>query len=256
MEQSTSKTGVIIPPSRIDGGDSIATTFASIGRLVNDVCETVAKAWEKGERDYNRGALLRALQRRRQWKKADEPRLLALGISSRLIQQHIGAKRLGRPIVSGYKSFADALGSIFVEVLTLADRRTKPHERLWILKRLPLWPCFVEALYRGERESAKARRLRAPSDEAENIVGNALNMSPEAVHKLCGEVRRARKKGDPVPGCRAMTVAEFEAWKHTGEFRDDPFSGDEKVLPRLIVGTRSWEAHGTCRKPSARWSGY
>ena len=242
MEQSTPKTGVIIPPTRIDREDSIAATFTSIGRLINDVCEKVARAWEKGDRDHNRGARLRALRRRRQWKKADRPRLLALGISPRVIEQHIGAKRLGRPVVNEYKPLADALGSIFVEILTLTDRRTKPHERLWILKRLPMWPYFVEALYRGERESAKAGRLRSPSIEAENIVGNALHMSPEAVHKVCGEVRRNRKKGAALPDCRAMTVAEFEAWKRTGEFRDDPFAGDEKVLPRLIVGTRSWAA--------------
>jgi hypothetical protein len=233
MEHSTPTAGVIVPPSRIDGGDSIAATFASIGRIINDV----VGAWQKGDRDYNRGARLRALQRRRQWKKADRPRLLALGISPRLIEQHIGAKRLGRPVVREYEPLADALGSIFVEVLMLANPRTKPHERLWIVKRSPMWPYFVEALYRGERESAKARRLRSPSIEAENIVGNALHMSPEAVHKVCGEIRRDRKKRAALPDCRAMTVAEFEAWKRTGEFRDDPFLGDEKVLPRLIVGT-------------------
>ncbi|MDR3419916.1 MAG: hypothetical protein P4L80_01525 [Xanthobacteraceae bacterium] len=234
MEESAPKTGVIFPPSQVDGGDSIAATFATIGRVINAVCEHLVSAWEKGERDYNRGARLRALQRRRQWKKADRPRLLALGVSSQLIERHVGTKRLGRPVVNQHKPLAHALESIFLAVLALDDRRTKPHERLSILKRLPMWwPYFVEALYRGERESAKARRLRSPSIEAEVIVGKALNMSPEAIHKVCGDVRRGRKKGTALPDCRAMTVAEFEMWKRTGKLPKDLISEQVGTISRL-----------------------
>jgi hypothetical protein len=214
MEQSTPKTG-IIPPSRNDG-DLIAPIFENIGRILYALGETIFKALETADRDYNRGARLRALQRRHQWKQADKPRLLALGISPRSIEQRIGAKRLGRPVVSGYKSLAEALDLLSAQVMTLDDVRTEPHERLRILKRLSIWPFVVEALYRGERERAKAV-------EAENIIGDALHMSPEAVHKLCGKVRRDRKKGIAPPDCPAMTVAEFKEWMRSGKHPDDQF---------------------------------
>jgi hypothetical protein len=90
----------------------------------------------------------------------------------------------------------------------------------------------VEALYRGELESARENHLKSPSSVAEIAVGGALNASPESIRKICAEVRRKRRDGTALPDSPAITVTEFDYWKKTGRFYESQRNTDNLRLNR------------------------
>jgi len=75
----------------------------------------------------------------------------------------------------------------------------------------------VEAFYRGEHASAKAKGIRRPSHYAEDVVAQALAISAPSVHMICGRIRRMRKECGESANFPAMTLSDFKKWMETGD---------------------------------------
>lgn len=127
------------------------------------------------------------------------------------------SKLVGRGTTMTYYPLTNKLLGIGKYLSEIIDPATLPNRRLFLLKQHPSWwPQFVESTFRGECERLKALHVKSPSASAEEAVAKACCISTSSVRRLCIAVRK-----DPVSRAdpnRAMTVADFENWKKSGEF--------------------------------------
>jgi hypothetical protein len=175
------------------------------------------KAWPEKHR---RAQLLAAYGRRRSWKKADVPRLQALGVNKSAQRRMVRLAGRSRPVVPKARSLIEEIEDKLKDIRLLIDPHAPSIRRRRALRNWPCWPQYVEALYRGEYAQIKKRGVKGPSEEAEPSVGSALGMSPATVRRICGGVRRNRVEGVNTPEMPPMTLAEFDAW----------FEGEESLL--------------------------
>lgn len=196
-----------------EGSEEDRSQFA-LGAVVLLVCAWIMMSWESWREGHARQARLTAYRRRQHWRKADVPRLVELGIPRYRIERTIDANKCrGRGVVHRYLSLDDKMAELAEQFGVLLAPETPPHTRLATLKRTPLWPEVVEALYRGEHAAAQEESMRSPSTHAETIVAACLGISDSSVHKTCAAVRKARRLEGKVPDSDSLLrVSAFEAW--------------------------------------------
>jgi hypothetical protein len=175
--------------------------------------------YEEFQTAHRRGALLKAYRSRRRWRKADVPKLRKLGVcaaAEKLLRRLEGEKGRGRGVVSHYRSPDDFLSAGAKHFDAFLAPETAPHDRLKLLKKIPLvWPYLVEALYRGEHSARKAAGAKAASDVAAQVVAGDLGLSYATVRKLCTKVRQER--GEAFSDFPALTLNDFGRWQQTGD---------------------------------------
>jgi hypothetical protein len=187
-----------------------------VGRALAVLRKQITSTVEQAEEQHRQRALLAAHRLKNSWKKSDLPGLQSLGITIETEDQRKLGRR-GRPVVQPHKSLSATIIHRLSAVQPLFDPASSPHQRRRALKLWPWWPHFVEALYRGELDRAKARRVAHASDHAEELVGAELNISASQVHRICGKIRRLRKEWDGAANFPAMTLDDFKDWMTTGE---------------------------------------
>jgi hypothetical protein len=198
--------------------------MAAIGLAMVTVQRAVATWAQETEIQYERGARMKAVRRRREWKVGDARHLRTLPharISTKRLDQLENSGKRGRPVVQPYVPLPKALTYWAKNMEALFDPTTPPHVRLNIMKKTRRWPEFVESLYRGCYLIEKAKGLPEPSVTAEKQAADLLLLSPATLHKLCTEVRRQFKSGEWPMG-QPLTPAEFTHWKETGELPGGP----------------------------------
>jgi hypothetical protein len=184
----------------------------------------IVSQWGDWQTSHQKRARRTAYRRRHQWRKADVPRLLKLGVPMERIQRITddNNKRRGRGVVQSYQSLDEVvtLRAEQFNVLLAAD--TPPHSRLSTLKQTPFWRYIVEALYRGEHTAAKEIRQKSASSHAEQVVAGCLGISDSQVRKICVGVRKERKRENRPAYADSeflLRVNEFEAWQRTGDLQ-------------------------------------
>lgn len=168
------------------------------------------------ERAHHRGELLAAYRRRSSWKKADVPHLQSLGVNATAQRRMSLLTGRGRPVVHPHQPLWSTLTRRFAEIQPLCDPAASPQQRKRALRRWPWWRHYVEALYRGELARAKNRGIARPSIYAEEIVGDAMNISAATVHKICGEIRRLRGEWEGAANFPPMTLDELNRCMKSG----------------------------------------
>ena len=198
--------------------DEISAFFSQVGPWLDGLPARINRWWEEKQHAHRRAALLEAYRRRRHWRKADIPKLRALGVCSaadRRLQRIESAKSPGRGVIRSYSPLDETLTAGIAHLGAYFDPATPPAKRLALLKKTrPWWPYVVEALYRGEYHARKSSRTKSPSEIAEQEVARHLGVSPAIVRKLCTAVRQER--GAAPPDCPAIPVAHFDAWLQKG----------------------------------------
>jgi transcriptional regulator with XRE-family HTH domain len=155
---------------------------------------------------------LRALRKRKDWRKADLPRLLYIGVppaGQRRIAKLLKSKSPGRGVVPPSKSFLEEIVDGWETMKGLADPATPPNIRRKLYEKTRWWPYFIEAAYRGELKKVKggtAWHHRRASEFAEQEVAAAVGISASKVHQLCQQVRDWRG-GAPAPADEPSTSA-------------------------------------------------
>jgi hypothetical protein len=208
-EISVEKTSPAIP-------DEALATLVAVGVLVFAVGRSLI-AWAEGlDGRYRRAQLLAAYRCRHSWKKADIHRLEALGVNrhARKRMQRLAGR--GRPVVAAQRPLEEMLVERFNAFSLLAGPEGSPQERRRRFKDWPWWKHHVEAYYRGEHEIAKRQGMKSPAMEAELRVGEALGMSPSAIHSICAEIRRMRQEDELSANFPAETLADYERWMTHG----------------------------------------
>ena len=99
-----------------------------------------------------------------------------------------------------------------------SDPDLSPDERLEIFKSLQAWPRIVLGLYRAELAIAENNRKEndvpeygreKPSEIAQRVVGDVIDLGPDRVRDLCKEGRRHLNQGMPSQGGNT-TAAMFK----------------------------------------------
>jgi hypothetical protein len=187
-----------------------------VGRALVVLQKQITSTVEQAEEQHRQQALLAAHRLKNSWKKSDLPGLRSLGIIIEAEDQRkIGSR--GRPVVQPHTPLCATIINRLSAVQPLFDPASSPHQRKRALKLWPWWPHFVDALYRGELDRAKARCVAHSSGYAEELVGAELNISASQVHSICGKIRRLRKEWDGAANFPAMTLDDFKDWMTTGE---------------------------------------
>lgn len=165
----------------------------------------------KARRDHLRKARLEAYKRRHQWRKADIPRLLRMGVNpqaQRRIERLLQSKSSGRGVIREYKNLDDYFRALVDFFRIFDDPTTSSRTRLALFKSIRVWPSFVESMYRGELTAAEEGKRHLvglkygrekPSDIAEQAVAEAIGMSTASVHALCDRVRKKHNRPDGPP---------------------------------------------------------
>lgn len=203
----------------------IMSFVVNVQRTIARVRQSLEASWKKAERDHQRAARLKAYRLRHRWKKGDEGRLQAVGISEvarRRFNRIKLMKGRGRPVVPRYHPLGEQFIGLIKALDILFSPSTPPHLRRRVLKQTNWWPYCVEAVYRGEYEAAKAEGRRASSTVAEERTGEVFGIAPDTVRKIAGRVRKARAQETGLPDPQAVRASDFEVWERTGRLRETP----------------------------------
>jgi hypothetical protein len=228
-------------PAPIDllaAAKGVGELVVSIAAAVENFVQMLRNAWHKAERAHHREALLQAYQRRHDWRKADVPKLRALGVN-RAAQKRIAAIECksgrGRGVVKRYRPLDDFLLDGAMGYVAMLSPDTKPKERLTLLKKSKVWPYVVFALHRHQYGQTKQAGTPSPAEEAEHVVGEFTGISAAQVRKLC---LKAKRSASAHGGFFWKTLAResFEHWKATGELKGDadPITIDADVEPDIV----------------------
>jgi len=198
--------------------DDISAFVSKVGLLLEDLPARINRWWGEKQNAHRRAALREAYRRRRHWRKADIPKLRALGVcpaADRRLQRIESAKSPGRGVIRSYSPLDETLTTGIAHLSAFFDPATPPAKRLALLKKTrPWWPYVVEALYRGEYHARKSGQTKSPSEIAEQEVARRLGVSPAVVRKLCTAVRQER--GAAPPDCPPIPMAHFDVWLQKG----------------------------------------
>jgi hypothetical protein len=209
--------------------DEIDRAYVAFVRIVQDVI-VAAKNWcDTVERERREELKRRALSLKPQWRKADVPRLLRLGIGGEPTDGRYMAMLLegegprgGRGVVPEPKTIAEEVVEWIRLGQELFDPAAPPDRRCALYKETRWWPHLIEAAYRGELRKARVslrgvrmnERYGATASEiAEESVADAVpntisTISAATVHALCQRARDER--GSEEPEYPEMTAAELK----------------------------------------------
>lgn len=200
-----------------DFASFLISTLVALQRFAENVVTQAISVAEAAERQYRRAQLLEAYRARRRWKKSDIGALNSLDVNAAARRRMARLSGRGRPIVRPYIPLLEAgLGYVNTIQPLLAPDYT-PNQRRHAVKSWPWWRHHVEALYRGEHESAKLRGTPDASGEAERLIGRYFGISPSTVHAICGDIRRERVQWDGAADFPSVLLAQFEQWMRTGQ---------------------------------------
>lgn len=183
--------------------------------------QAILCAWVGTEDAHRRSARLNAYRLRKQWKGSDAKRLRAIGLGpagASWLERAKLAKPRGRPIVPPYLSLATQMVAFGLFSEVLFNPSTSPHLRRRALRMTPWWEYFVEAVYRGEYETARTVGGPSPFARAEQATGRAFGLSPDRVRRIAGKVRKMRRQGTALPKDPPLTARQFAVWERTGAF--------------------------------------
>lgn len=213
-------------------GEELGELLLGIARAAADWGTRAQRAlrseWKCLEAQHRERARLDACSKRDRWKAADVPRLLDIGMTAADQERLAHILRLGRPgrpVVRNFIPWRTSVSESLKVMQGLFDPKADPRQRLPILKRTPLWPLVVEAVYRGELAAAQGARRQEgaatdspykPSQIAERKIGKAMVLSVPVVRALCDEARKRQAAGAEAIG-EPMTLAELQHWMDTGE---------------------------------------
>lgn len=200
--------------------DMIATanTHMTLQELLLAKFSAAIPEWE---RQWIRRQRKQALDRRKDWKAADAPRLLQLNLPPCAEARLQKLPRLGRGVVAPVTSLGQNILNGLTTLKALSTPETPPKTRRDLYRNSRWFPEFVEQAYRGELERAlRHKRLsrqsephRRASDIAEEEVAAAARISPAQVRKLCHQVR---KDYGGTPSSPPTSAAELKAHLELG----------------------------------------
>ena len=193
-------------------------SFSSL-RKPAEVCLAFCKWIEKAQRNHHRSELLTAYKVRHKWKKSDVKHLLSIGVNERAQRRMAKLEGRGRPVVKERRSLEKVISEELTNWLILFREDATPDERRGAIrnKKWPWWKHVVEALYRGEQELAREKRIRGPHDHAETMVADALRVSQGTVRAICGKVRAMRQEKGEAANFPPILLTEYEEWMERGE---------------------------------------
>jgi hypothetical protein len=143
--------------------------------------------------------------------------LLSIGVNEAAKRRMAALKGKGRPVVKPRRTLENLLrDKLTTWSIPFRDDAT-PNERRRSFKVWPWWKHHVEALYRGELERARAKRIKGPHDYAERAVADALRVSQGTVRAVCGGIRAMRREDAESANFSPMVLAEYEKWMERGE---------------------------------------
>lgn len=192
--------------------------LAIIGVMALAFSKSLVSWFECLERRHNRGQLLVAYRRRREWKKSDIAHLKSLGVNESAKKRMGRLTGRGRPVVRPYEALDTVILGKLNKIALLISPEGSPEERRRAFKNWPLWRHHIEAYYRGELALARQQGLKNPSFVAEERIGLALGMSVATVHSICGEIRRLRKADAESANLLPLTLADHERWMVSGNY--------------------------------------
>jgi hypothetical protein len=212
---------------------AVDRAVCSIASAIVDFIDMLKRAWDRAQRAHHRQALREAYLRRREWRKADIPRLKVLGVNPSA-QRRILALECrdgrGRGVVRCFRPLDEYLVDGFSTFAELMSSETPPAKRMALLKKSKIWPYIIFALYEFQHRLAKQSGKRAPSTHAEYIVAQQTGISEALVHKLCQKARRSRPTlAQFFPSQISLEV--FIEWKHTGTLDERFILDDEDAAP-------------------------
>jgi hypothetical protein len=147
------------------------------------------KQWTRQQRE-------KALERCKDWKRADLPRFLKLGLPEWAEAQARERQGRGRGVVAPVTSLDEYALSGLSGLKAIFDPNTPPQVRKKLYRKSRWFPEFVEQAYRGERQRIQNGSFnrnephRTASDIAEERVSEAAGISSAQVRKLCHRVRK------------------------------------------------------------------
>lgn len=198
--------------------DELLSVAAAVGRAYLAFCDELQAAAHKAERDHLRGERLAAYRTRHRWRAGDVGPLLSIEVNEVAQRRMAALKGRGRPVVRPHRPLGTVLHEKLTTGLCLFREDATSDERRRAFRTWPWWKHRVEALYRGELELARAKRIKGAHDHAEKAVADALRMSQGKIHAICGEIRALRRKDAEAADFPSMTLAEYEGWMERGEW--------------------------------------
>lgn len=210
------------PPSlqdvlQVKVGSQLTNFLIVVGLGVLAIHGSINAMAQDMDRRHRRAERLAACKRRRDWKVSDIPRLKTLGVSPAALKRMDRLTGRGRPVVKAHQPLEVALLANLRTVQILFDPKCSPTERKRAFRAYPWRDHHIEALYRGERDLARARGIASPADYSETIVGDALGISAAKVHAVCNKIRRMRQEWDGSANFPPMLLVDYERWMETGK---------------------------------------
>jgi len=194
--------------------EEIEGFLTKLNHIVEGIARVGEQKWKNAEDSHKRAEKRAAIRVRRHWKKSDRAALETLDLNDVAQKRMATLSGTGRPVVKPHQPLLVGL-SRKLRILEIFFKEDSRHEdRRKAFKQSPWYKFHVEALYQGEYELAREKRLREPSRSAEEAVGTVLGISSSTVHQICREVRRVPKEENGFP---PIILIEFECWMRTGK---------------------------------------
>ena len=109
--------------------DDISAFVSKVGLLLEDFPARINRWWGEKQNAHRRAALREAYRRRRHWRKADIPKLRALGVcpaADRRLQRIESAKSPGRGVIRSYSPLDETLTTGIAHLSAFFDPATPP----------------------------------------------------------------------------------------------------------------------------------
>ena len=112
--------------------DDISAFISKVGLFVEGLPGSINRWFEGKQNAHRRAALLEAYRRRQHWRKADIPKLRALGVcpvADRRLQRIESAKSPGRGVIRSYSPLDETLTTGIAHLSAYFDPATPPAKR-------------------------------------------------------------------------------------------------------------------------------
>lgn len=176
----------------------------------------LAELEEHIEREHEKAKLLAAYRLRHRWKASDAGKLRQLKLSPAAERRVAQLDGRGRPIVTHATSASNFVQKALHLMIAL-DVKASPRDRLAAIKITHWWPHYVEAVYRGEYEAAKAEGLGSAAERTEVLIAEYLGISSAVVRKLCTRIRKLRAEDFGAADFPAARLSGFMDWIQSGK---------------------------------------
>jgi hypothetical protein len=187
-----------------DSADGLFGLIQAVVALI--ILWMVCVAIEQADQQRERAERLKAYRARRSWRAADRRPLSTYLLSPSAQRRATRAAGRGRAVVKPYRPLAQIFEDAVPDLSLIDDPATPDHLWSQAVKRLPVWPELLEALYRGERDAARAGGRRSPAETAEAQLAERFALTRERIHQICSEVRKAHRQTGETAWFEPMTL--------------------------------------------------